>query len=142
MFIQAGLIYKNGIRTCNSQAAVYVGDCVQIHTSTLSLFYDNACQSNKFFITREGLILRQFLTFYRLRTISELLRNTLRSPQAVSCNFAKLNLVVPYLFDIPNYLEVDFHTSSIFVLYSPIFFFELNPLLLNMLPLFAMRVYN
>jgi hypothetical protein len=45
-------------------------------------------------------------------------------------------------FDVPNYLEVDYLSCSVFVLYSPIFSFELNPVISAVCPVFAMRLYN
>jgi hypothetical protein len=45
-------------------------------------------------------------------------------------------------FDVPNYLEVDYLSSSIFVVYSPIFSFELSPVISAISPAFAMRLYN
>jgi hypothetical protein len=44
--------------------------------------------------------------------------------------------------DVPNHLEVDFLSGSVFIVYMPVFFFELDQASLTQAPVFAMRLYN
>jgi hypothetical protein len=44
--------------------------------------------------------------------------------------------------DVPNYVEVDYLSLSIFLLYYPVSSGELNTILYSRIPVFAIRMYN
>ncbi len=62
-------------------------------------------------------------------------------------NFFLKNIFIFFLFklywDIPNFLEVDYMTNTIILLYSPLTFLDLNYINYKItLPIFSLRIYN
>jgi hypothetical protein len=45
-------------------------------------------------------------------------------------------------FDVPNYLETDYMSLSVFLVYYPVSAEHLNPLLASRFPAYAVRMYN
>ena len=47
-----------------------------------------------------------------------------------------------FQFDVPLFLEVDFHALTLFILRKPIFFFEVNFYTFKYINVYLMRLYN
>jgi hypothetical protein len=126
----AGCVYVNGIVVLQPTSQLYAGDCVQLLVSWRLLAY-YATGYNYYIAMKHRLIPKM------LATVSNM------SAGFDNADFLQLlNKFSIGNFDVPNYLEVDYLSSSIFVVYSPIFSFELSPVISAISPAFAMRLYN
>ncbi len=117
-FITSGLIYLNGTNCFNPDIQIYAGDLLQLIIH------------NKYYI-----FFKWLLNWYIIK------KNRIKVRLKKKLNFNRLDFhktrsfVLPgwllsnrnLINDIPKFLEVDFTTLSVFVLYEPLFWSDINP---------------
>jgi hypothetical protein len=110
--IKSGFIYLNGTPTTNMHAQIYTGDCIQIML-TLKYTMNTFLQFNTLLLLQKNKLV-SLINSFKCNSFN---RNN-------SCNFNDIffkNGNIGF-FDIPNFLEVDYMTGTIFLLYTPFFF--------------------
>jgi hypothetical protein len=139
LLVKQGLVFVRGALAPSALSQVYAGDCVQLATGgQLSLRLAFAARSSSARLS--SWVLRvvsrpQLMRSSALNGMWGLSRSRIKTAtlSAAAC--------ATYL-DVPNHLEVDFLAGSIFIVYMPVFFFELDQASLTQAPVFAMRLYN
>lgn len=116
-FISSGLVYLNGINCFNSNIQIFKGDFLQIIVH------------NKYYI-----LFKWLLNWYIIR------KSRIKIKLKRKLNFNRSNIYKTRSYtlplwllsnknlinDIPKYLEVDFLSLSVYVLYEPIFLSDIN----------------
>ena len=131
-----GMVFLNGQKLFNKLFQVYVGDRLQV-----ILNYSYLLQFKWFFFfvnLRKIRFLTKYVKyFFNVSNSSLMLRKRLL--QFSEKLFKKLLYLGN---DIPNYLEVDFMTMLVVVIYDPFLFCEFDPILIFRVPFLSLRLYN
>lgn len=131
-----GMVFLNGQKSFNKLFQVYVGDRLQV-----ILNYNYLLQFKWFFFfvnLRKIRFLTKYVKyFFNVNNSSLMLRKRLL--QFSEKLFKKLLYLGN---DIPNYLEVDFMTMLVVVIYDPFLFCEFDPILIFRVPFLSLRLYN
>jgi hypothetical protein len=116
-FLRNGFIYVNGINTNRATLQLYIGDFIQ---TSVSLKYYILYRWLMHWIYKKKIKLR-------LKTKKKLIVSTSEEDKAKTKHYSLWILSYRNVYeDIPKYLEIDFFTMSIFVLYEPFVWQDLN----------------
>ena len=116
-FLRNGFIYVNGINTDRATLQLYAGDFIQ---TAVSLKYYILYRWFMHWIYKKKIKLR-------LKTKKKLIVSTSEEDKAKTKHFSLWILSYRNVYeDVPKYLEIDFFTMSVFVLYEPFVWQDLN----------------
>jgi hypothetical protein len=135
-FLLNGLIYINGKPVFHKFSQLYVGDRLQFILSYAYIihykFFFDVFEKHKY----------TFLLNILLKTNMNYLSSYHVTSQILLKYNKFFNKFINLTVDVPNFLEVDYITNLISVVYEPFIFFEFDPILLYRIPFFSLKIYN
>lgn len=132
-FFTADLVFLNGRLCKNPNLVLVVNDVVQLVVSY------------KYYITQRWLTIFKKKKVFRLTKFLFTKKNKIFSGNStlMTTRFPKWLLdTIFFKSDVPKYLEIDFFTLSIFLLYEPFFVNDFNPLTWKLYKFSVLNLYN
>lgn len=135
-FLNKGLIYLNGFPVTKQGFNLLTGDCLQIPVT--NILYKYVKTSKK--------ILKKKITLFKLVSWKFFKKNKLKKRLKIRQNKKKkpkyLDLLFLFKFNTPNFLEVDYFTMSVFIIFLNKPFFRSSYFLNKFFTFKLLSLYN